>query len=68
MTIGYDKAAERLHLAATITPELLPLNDDDRPNGAVADVWSSGGGMWSGVHDGLGCRGAVGSSGRCSDG
>jgi hypothetical protein len=38
VTITYDKASERLNLAATITPELLPLNDD-RPGGAVADVW-----------------------------
>lgn len=45
VTITYDKTAERLHLVATITPELLPLNDGDRPNGAVADVWSSGGGI-----------------------
>jgi hypothetical protein len=36
VTITYDKANERLN-AAAITPELLP-NDNDRPNGAVANV------------------------------
>lgn len=45
VTVTYDKAAERLNLAATITPQLLPRNDDDHPSGAVADVWSSGGGI-----------------------
>jgi DNA repair exonuclease SbcCD ATPase subunit len=44
VTITYDKTNERLNLGATITPELLPL-DDDRPGGVVADVWSSGGGV-----------------------
>ena len=47
VTITYDKANERLNLAATITPELLPdpADGNDRPNGAVADVWNSGGGI-----------------------
>jgi hypothetical protein len=46
VTITYDKANERLNLAATIAPELLPdpADGNDRPDGAVADVWSSGGG------------------------
>jgi hypothetical protein len=44
VTITYDKINERLNLGATITPELLPQNND-RPGGAVADVWSSGGGI-----------------------
>jgi hypothetical protein len=30
VTIDYDKRTQRLNLAATITPELLPRNDDDR--------------------------------------
>jgi hypothetical protein len=47
VTITYDKTNERLNLAATITPELLPdpADENDRPNGAVADVWSSGDGI-----------------------
>jgi site-specific DNA recombinase len=47
VTITYDKTNERLNLAATITRELLPdpADENDRPNVAVADVWSSGGGI-----------------------
>ncbi len=36
LTITYDKHEQRLHLAATITPELLPVlcpNESDRPEG-----------------------------------
>jgi hypothetical protein len=35
LTITYDKLGQRLHLAATITPVLLPdsPNDCDRPEG-----------------------------------
>jgi hypothetical protein len=35
LTITYDKPGQRLHLAATITPELLPEspNNSDRPEG-----------------------------------
>ena len=36
LTITYDKNEQRLHLAATITPELLPVlcpNESDRPEG-----------------------------------
>lgn len=29
VTISYDKTSQKLDLAATITPELLPQNDDD---------------------------------------
>ena len=45
VTITYDKENERLNLAATITPELIPDNKNNRPNGAVADVCHSGGGI-----------------------
>jgi site-specific DNA recombinase len=46
VTITYDKQNERLKLGATITPELLPDNKNDRPKGrAVADVCHSGGGI-----------------------
>jgi hypothetical protein len=31
VTISYDKTSQKLDLGATITPELLPQNDDDRP-------------------------------------
>ncbi len=30
VTISYDKTSQKLDLGATITPELLPQNDDDR--------------------------------------
>jgi hypothetical protein len=43
VTITYDKENERLNLAATITPELIPDNKNDRPRRAVADVCHSGG-------------------------
>jgi hypothetical protein len=36
LTITYDKHEQQLHLAATITPELLPVlcpNESDRPEG-----------------------------------
>jgi hypothetical protein len=36
VAITYDKHEQRLHLAATITPELLPVlcpNESDRPEG-----------------------------------
>ena len=31
VTISYNKTAQQLDLAATITPELLPQNDGNRP-------------------------------------
>jgi hypothetical protein len=40
LTITYDKHEQRLHLAAAITPELLPVLCPQRkrpPRGAVAD-------------------------------
>lgn len=29
VTVSYDKASQQLDLTATVTPELLPQNDDD---------------------------------------
>jgi len=43
LTITYDKNEQRLHLAATITPELLP-NESDRPEGRsqINDIAGAG--------------------------
>jgi hypothetical protein len=47
LTITYDKDEQRLHLAATITPELLPVlcpNESDRPEGRsqINDIAGAG--------------------------
>jgi hypothetical protein len=47
LTITYDKHEQRLHLAATITPELLPVlcsNESDRPEGRsqINDIAGAG--------------------------
>jgi hypothetical protein len=47
LTITYDKPEQRLHLAATITPELLPVlcpNESDRPEGRsqINDIAGAG--------------------------
>ena len=51
--ITYEKDRQILNLAATITPELLPdpTDENDRPSGAVADVWSSRGGLCTHIPD-----------------
>jgi hypothetical protein len=47
LTIAYDKNEQRLHLPATITPELLPVlcaNESDRPEGPsqINDIAGAG--------------------------
>ena len=52
VTITYDKENQRLKLGATITPELLPDNKNDRPTSrTVADVCHSGGGIETSTRD-----------------
>jgi hypothetical protein len=50
LTITYDKHEQRLHLAATITPELLPQNDSDRfeERSRVLEVAGEGAGPLAG--------------------
>jgi hypothetical protein len=48
LTITYDKGEQRLHLAATITPELLSVlcpNDSDRPEGRSQINYIAGAGL-----------------------
>ncbi len=48
LTITYDKHEPRLHLAAAITPELLPVlcaNESDRPEGRSQINYIAGAGF-----------------------